>query len=82
MLLTRKEVARMLRLSEGFLRHMGAKIMPTVKLGSAVRYRLSDVLTYIESKTIPVVAGETSKGTTQGEIKNKGARNGALNCVS
>jgi predicted DNA-binding transcriptional regulator AlpA len=52
MLLTRKEVAQILRLSEGFLRHLGAKIMPTVKLGGAVRYRLSDVLTYIDSKTV------------------------------
>jgi hypothetical protein len=64
MLLTRREVARMLRLSEGFLRHLGAKIIPTVKLGSAVRYRLSDVLNYIESKTVPVGAHEASKGTT------------------
>jgi hypothetical protein len=52
MLLTRREVARMLRLSDGFLRDLGAKVMPTVKLGAAVRYRLSDVLTYIERKTV------------------------------
>jgi hypothetical protein len=52
MLLTRREVARMLRLSEGFLRHLGVKIMPTVKLGTAVRYRFSDVLSYIERRTV------------------------------
>jgi hypothetical protein len=72
MLLTRREVAHILRLSEGFLRHLGTKIMPTVKLGGAVRYRLSDVLAYIESKTV-TVESKTS-GTPREHDCSEGGR--------
>lgn len=52
LLLTRREVATMLRFSQGYLRHMGARLLPVVKIGGAVRYRLSDVLTLIERRTV------------------------------
>lgn len=52
LLLTRREVATMLRLSNGYLRHMGAKLLPLVRIGGAVRYRLSDVLALIERRTV------------------------------
>jgi hypothetical protein len=42
-LLTRAEVALMLRVTEGYLRHRGEKLLPVVKIGGAVRHRLSDV---------------------------------------
>jgi hypothetical protein len=47
MLLRRSEVAAMLRVSHGYLRYMGARLLPVVKIGGAVRYRLSDVLALI-----------------------------------
>jgi hypothetical protein len=52
MLLTRKEVAHLLRLSEGYLRHMGPRLLPVVRLGTSVRHRLSDMIALIESKTV------------------------------
>jgi hypothetical protein len=52
LLLTRREVATLLRLSNGYLRHMGARLLPLVRIGGAVRYRLSDVLALIERRTV------------------------------
>jgi hypothetical protein len=52
MLLTRREMARMLRLSEGYMRQMGARLLPVVKVGKAVRHRLSDGLALIERNTV------------------------------
>jgi hypothetical protein len=44
LLLTRKEVARLLRVSEGYLRHRGDELLPAIRIGGAVRHRLSAVL--------------------------------------
>lgn len=49
-LLTRAEVALMLRVTEGYLRHQGDKLLPIVKIGGAVRHRLSDVQALIGGK--------------------------------
>jgi hypothetical protein len=57
LLLTRREVATMLRVSQGYLRHMGARLLPVVKIGGAVRYRLSDVLVLIERRTVDASQG-------------------------
>lgn len=51
LLLTRRQVAEALQISEGYLRNMGAKLLPVVKIGTAVRYRREDVLTLIERNT-------------------------------
>jgi hypothetical protein len=52
LLLRRSEVAALLRVSHGYLRHMGARLLPVVRIGGAVRYKLSDVLTLIEQSTV------------------------------
>jgi hypothetical protein len=62
LLLTRREVATMLRLSNGYLRHMGAKLLPLVRIGGAVRYRLSDVLALIERRTVDASPGGGRRG--------------------
>jgi hypothetical protein len=42
-LLTRKEVAKLLSVSEGYLRNTGGTLLPIVRIGGSVRHRLSDV---------------------------------------
>jgi hypothetical protein len=59
-LLRRREVAALLRVSHGYLRHMGARLLPVVRIGGAVRYRLSDVLALIEQRTNKAAGGGSS----------------------
>jgi hypothetical protein len=59
LLLTRKETARLLRVSEGYMRHMGARLLPVVKVGDTVRHRMSDVVAMIERRTVRQADGET-----------------------
>jgi hypothetical protein len=70
-LLTRKETARLLRLSEGYLRHKGPKLLPIVRLGTAVRHRLSDVLALIERRTV-TAAGEADPRSPPGRQSDEG----------
>ena len=57
LLLRRSEVAALLRVAR-VLRHIGGKLLPIIKIGGAVRYRLSDVLALIEQKTDRTAAGK------------------------
>jgi predicted DNA-binding transcriptional regulator AlpA len=52
---TPAETAEMLRLKEATLaqkRWRGDKTLPWVKLGSAIRYKLSDIEEFIEQSTV------------------------------
>jgi hypothetical protein len=69
LLLTRREVATMLRLSNGYLRHMGAKLLPLVRIGGAVRYRLSDVLALIERRTVDASPGGGGEPASKAGVK-------------
>ena len=40
----------MLRVTEGYLRHQGDKLLPVVKIGGAIRHKLSDVQALIAGK--------------------------------
>ena len=56
LLLTQKEAAEMLRITQGTLRVWACygKHLPVIKLGGAVRYRLSDVQKFIaDSEKLP-----------------------------
>jgi hypothetical protein len=66
LLLTRRETARLLRVSEGYMRHMGARLLPIVKVGKTVRHRLSHVVALIESRTVRQ-ADTSSNATEAGE---------------
>ncbi len=60
-LLTRAETARLLRATHGYLPHIGDRLLPTIRIGSSVRHRLSDVLALIERRTVD---DRRSKGWT------------------
>jgi excisionase family DNA binding protein len=50
-LITKKELAQMLSVSEGLInRQMAEEQLPHVKIGRAVRFRLSDVLAWFDHK--------------------------------
>ncbi len=53
-LLTEEEVSQMTKLSLSTLRahRQKGKGLPYVKIGKAVRYRMSDILEYIEKHTV------------------------------
>jgi hypothetical protein len=59
LLLRRSEVAALLRVSHGYLRQKGAKLLPVIRIGGAIRHRLSDVLALIERRT-DKAAGEVA----------------------
>jgi excisionase family DNA binding protein len=68
LLLTYPEVAQMLRMSESYLRAHAKELIPMIKLGYRVRFKLSDVLAYIEKNKLspdgtppaPTAAQETA----------------------
>jgi excisionase family DNA binding protein len=51
-LLTYRATAQVLRVSESYLRAKGKQLIPAIKLGSRVRFKLSDVLAYIEKNKL------------------------------
>jgi hypothetical protein len=57
LLLRRSEVAALLRVSQGYLRQKGARLLPVVRIGGAVRHRLSDVLALIQQRTDKAAGG-------------------------
>ncbi len=52
-LLTTKEVAHVFRCSEKHVARLRSRGLPSLKLGNAVRYRLEDVISFIENAARP-----------------------------
>jgi excisionase family DNA binding protein len=61
MLLTYRELSQILRISESYLRAWGKKLIPAVKFGSQVRFKLSDVLAYIEKNKLELQTETTEQ---------------------
>lgn len=76
-LLTDREVAAMLGVSEGYIRN-GGVLLPFVKIGRSKRTKLSDVLHLIEQRTI------TTKRVMRpdGEVEEIDLRTGRRELVS
>ncbi len=58
-LLTDEELAKFLKISPGTLRHYrysGSVKIPYIRVGGSIRYRIEDVLAYLDSKVVGDVA--------------------------
>lgn len=54
-ILTDEELAQFLKLSPGTLRHhrtSGGDHIPYVRIGGSIRYRMEDVIAYLDSKVV------------------------------
>src|SRR5215813_9500219 len=73
-LLDAEEVAHILGFSPDHFRNVAKQVLPYVKLGHAVRYRLRDVISYIERCTIDERRQRSAKAQRKLEIKREHRR--------
>src|SRR5262252_3368545 len=75
-LLDAEEVAHILGFSPDHFRNVAKQVLPYVKLGHAVRYRLSDVVSYIEQCTVDERQQRSANARRKLQIRREGRRTG------
>lgn len=77
-LLTRREVAELLRIKPQTLAAWGMRIqhLPFVRVGKAIRYRLSDVEAFVMRHTVAAVEPEIPRMNQAMELSSTAARQG------
>src|SRR5262245_31606660 len=73
-LLDAQEVAHILGFSPDHFRNVAKQVLPYVKLGHAVRYRLRDVICYIERCTIDERRQRTARAYQKLQIRREAQR--------
>src|SRR5262245_23243007 len=75
-LLDAEEVAHILGCSPGPFRNVAKQVLPYVKLRQAVRYRLRDVVSYIEQCTVDERQQRSANARRKLQIRREGRRTG------
>ena len=73
-LLDADQVAQVLGISPNYFRNVAKQMLPCVKLGHAARYRLRDLISYIEHCTVDERQQRSAKARRKLQIKREARR--------